>query len=219
MYLAFGVVFVVSLVLLALVKGVSPFGVRASWDSTSLVLTHAETNAAAGDRVARMGSREGEVTLYSVLDTSRKDGELYYRTTPVGGSGEETIQARNAHHVVVAVVPVLGLWVRALGHPIGALALLGIPLLTFAFDLILSVSWVTFARTFRILIRRIARRRAARRMARTVAAAQREAEIEEEDVYEEAYEEIAPPTYTGPRTTPQNFGMTIHLSRPRRYSM
>ena len=219
-YVVLGVVFVVSLVMLAFGKGMAPFNTHFAWSGGSLVLTQYQAEPAeAGTSVARAGAREGEVTMYSVLETYRKDGELYYRTTPVNGSSEEVVVARTAPHVVLMAIPALGFWVRALGHPIGALALLGIPLLTFALDLLLAASASGAFRTARIATIRLMRRRKARRAAQARARAEAEAVLTQEDVYEEAYEEMATTPYTGPRTTPQNFGMTIHLSRPRRYSM
>jgi hypothetical protein len=218
-YLALGAVFFVSLFLLAFMKGVTPFNTNLSWSDGSLVLTQFQAGPAVGKRVARAGSIEGQVLVYRVRDSYREGGELYYRAEPAAAPGtDEVIAARSAQHVVLATVPLLGFWVRALGNPVGALVLLGIPLLTFALDLILTSLGAGFMRG---VMARVARTvgvvRRMRNGTRKTAAAE-PVEIEE-DVYEEAYEEMAETTYSGPRTVPQQYGMTITLSRPRRYSM
>jgi len=218
-YLVLGVVFFVSLFLLAFMKGVTPFNTNLSWSDGSLVLTQSQAGPAVGKRVARAGAVEGQVIVYQVRESYREGGELYYRAEPVASPGtEEVLAARSAQHVVLATVPVLGLWVRALGNPVGALMLLGIPLLTFALDLVLTALGTSFLQGVLMRITRIARAVRYTRASRRAVVTAEPAEAEE-DVYEEAYEEMAETTYSGPRTVPQQFGMTVTLSRPRRYSM
>lgn len=208
-YLAFGFVFVTSLLVLAFMKGIAPFNLTLSWSGSSMVLTQYQTEPAVGKRVAEAGSLEGQVALYRVQEAYRQGGELYYNASAlVGEPGSEVLLARDAQRVVIASIPVLGLWVRALGHPIGALALLGIPLLTFALDLLLAssalVSFQALRTAFRDMMHRAEHRRMARRM--------------EEESEQEEYDEPNTTMYPEPEA-PQNFGMTIHLSRPRRYSI
>jgi hypothetical protein len=218
-YLVLGVVFFVSLFLLTFMKGVTPFNTNLSWSDGSLVLTQSQAGPAVGKRVARAGAVEGQVVVYQVRESYREGGELSYRAEPVTSPGtEEVLTARSAQHVVLATVPMLGFWVRALGNPVGALMLLGIPLLTFALDLILTSLGSGFLRGVLARVVRLARAvRSVRRARRAAVVA--EPLPREEDVYEEAYEEMAETTYSGPRTVPQQFGMTVTLSRPRRYSM
>ena len=47
------------------------------------------------------------------------------------------VPAREYTREVVVTVPALGTWVRALGHPVGLLALIGLPFLMLALDLVL----------------------------------------------------------------------------------
>lgn len=217
-YLALACVFAVSLALLIAMKGALPFNVSVSYSDLSLVLTRAHAEPAIGKSIARAGTREGQVELYSVLESYREGGELYYRATPVSGGAEpEVLQARNAQHVVLLSVPFAGVWVRMLNHPLGALALLGVPLLAFALNLLANVLGSNTLRSLRTLFARLEARREERTRVRRELL--EEEETEETDEYEyvptsavTAYEE------RDARPAPEQFGMTIHL-RPRHYSV
>jgi hypothetical protein len=185
-YIALGALFVMSLFLLVFMKGVMPFNTHLSWSDGSLVLTQSQAEPAVGKRVARAGSIEGQVMLYRVLDSYRDNGELYYRVESAGASGgEEVLAARSVQHVVVATIPVLGFWIHALGTPVGALVMLGVPLLTFALDLILTSIGSGFFRRIRVFMIRSVRAWRRERAVRREIAAATPAEVPEEDVYEE----------------------------------
>jgi len=135
-------IFGVSVVLMMLVQGSAPFGLVAEWSAqgygTSFVLTHSEMKASIGDRVVGHSQRAGEVTMYTVEEVLRRNGELYYRVSdPMGVTGGALISlpARELNRSAVLTVPFFGAWVRALDHPVGMMALLGLPLLMFVFNL------------------------------------------------------------------------------------
>lgn len=217
-YLALACVFAVSLALLIAMKGALPFNTSVSYSDLSLVLTRAHAEPAIGKSIARAGAHEGQVELYSVLESYREGGELYYRATPVsGGANPEVLQARNAQHVVLLSLPLLGVWVRMLNHPLGALALLGIPLLAFALNLLANMMGSNTLRSLRTLFAQLEARREERARARR---AVREEQEEEETGDYVSVPDGAVTMYENrdERQAPEQFGMTVHL-RPRRYSM
>lgn len=142
-------VLIASSVLLVFVYQVNPFNITASWSDygagTSLVFSYPNATASAGERVAGLTSLQGEVHLATVEEAVRRSGSLYYRVSdPAGATAEGlvTVPARELGNTVAMTVPLLGAWVRTLNHPIGILALVGLPL----FMLFLDVLGVVFRR-------------------------------------------------------------------------
>jgi hypothetical protein len=141
-YNIFMAVFGVSLVLAVLSFGLAPFDLTAAWSSqgagTSLVLMRTDVAAGVGDTVVGPSGPAGGVTMYTVKEVLRREGALQYRVAdPSGvvGGALLTLSASELRRDVVLSVPFLGAWVMALDHPIGMMALLGLPLLMYVFNL------------------------------------------------------------------------------------
>ena len=198
---------------------VSPFGFGVSWSDGSLVFTHTRALAEVGDVVTKSGALSGQADILTVQDVARQDGELYYTVAGLASP----VKAREAGNVVVFTIPLIGYWVRALSHPIGVLALIGIPLFTFALDVV-AVAWAGNVRT------RATRYLASLRKERAMRRRERERErlaYEEEGEQEYEFELPAPqPLYREEQpvrpvvhNAPITHGMTIRLTRPQRYGM
>jgi hypothetical protein len=141
-YNIFMAILAVSLVLAVLVFGVAPFDLTAGWSSqgagSSLVLMQPDVDATIGETVVGPSGISDAVTMYTVEEVLRREGVLQYRVSdPTGIAGETlvTLPASELRRDVILSVPFLGAWVMALNHPIGMMALLGLPLLMYVFNL------------------------------------------------------------------------------------
>lgn len=222
-YRVFAGVLAVSAVM-AFFMNIGLFGISISWSGHELVITHVATLSEAGAVVGRGGVLAGQIELYTVAEVFRQDAELSYRATALLGGEEVVIPAREAQQTLVASIPTLGYWAYALGHPIGMLALIGIPLSTFVLD-IMVVAWVGGVRSRVLNIRRALHERRIVRKEQKMLARTRALENEQEEA---AYEErlVTRPVYReevpirpNARHVPETYGMTIRLTRPQRYSM
>jgi hypothetical protein len=202
---------------------IAPFGVGVSWSGHELVVTNATALSEKGAVVGKTGTLVGQVELFTVTEVFREGGELTYRAVPTTGGETVSIPAREARQSLLASVPALGFWARTLSHPIGVLALIGIPLLTFALDVVL-VAWMGGARTRVRGVMHAYRVRSASRKERKARALEEERALEQEEFKHEerlatqvAYREEA--SQRPARNTPETYGMTIKLARPQRYGM
>jgi len=138
------------------------------------------------------------------------------------GGEAVTIPAREARQSLLASVPAMGFWARTLSHPIGVLALIGIPLLTFALDVVL-VAWMGSTQRVQGMMHSFRTRSASRKERKALAREEElafereEAEREERLSAQVAYREEAPQRPV--RNAPETYGMTIRLTRPQRYGM
>ena len=134
-------VMVFSLLLLPFVSGAAPFNLTLAWSEqglgTSMVLLQADAAVAAGSKVAGTAGTVGEVHVYTVLDTFRKDGSVYYEVAQ-GTNANETMSVVAGKYGQQALlsIPFLGTWVQTLMHPLGAFLLLGLPLVMLALNLL-----------------------------------------------------------------------------------
>lgn len=138
-YRAFIGMLVISISLFLLAEGVVPFNMQASWTEgqvgASLVLTMPNAHVRVGEQVAYSTALRGQVLVSDVTQLMRNDGELRYEVAGI----PTDISAREVVGSVVATVPFAGVWVRALYHPVGVMAFLGVPLTMLVLDILLSL--------------------------------------------------------------------------------
>jgi|GEM_PF-3243331 len=135
-----------SLLLVALMEGFAPFGLRVSWSEQgigdTLVLTKPLTGVAvSGDRIAVRAANNGstdQTRVFAVQGVTRYGGTLRYLQNSES-SAPPYIDAWRVTGRVVTTIPIAGAWVRALNHPVGAAALLGIPIVMLVIDLLIAM--------------------------------------------------------------------------------
>ncbi len=128
---------VVSVVFLMSMHGRTLLGVGISYMSqgTGMVLSVPTVEIERGERAVFNNTNTGGVTLLQINGSLRRDGELQYYTSK-GGVITELLPARALVGRVVAKVPLLGLLVQALGHPIGFMVFVGSPLVMIFVDIL-----------------------------------------------------------------------------------
>lgn len=167
-------VMISSLVLVLFMQGVL-FGINAFWSEqgtgTSLVLAKSNATVAVGERVAGRAELQGKVHVYRVEDVVSQSGAMYYRVSQ-DETRVELMPAEKLELIVVASVPVFGVWVRTLQDDLGALTLIGLPLLMLLIDAFMRVR----QRMFPVIRRKVVTRK--------------EVVHEQEDVRDESAEEV-----------------------------
>lgn len=141
-YVVFMGVLAVSLLMLLGMYDMTPFNLSIAWSGAgTLTMARYETVATAGDRVVGNGDVAGKVNAYRAENVFRKEGTLYYQVVDdsVKPMRTMTVPANKYNRVSVASIPLLGVWVRALGYPIGIMALVGVPLSMLFINMLLIV--------------------------------------------------------------------------------
>lgn len=214
-YRVFAVVLACSALLMFFIN-VAPFGVGVFFKGGDMIVSITRALSEPGALVMKDGAISGQAELLTVADVLRQDGELYYSVAELSNP----IRAREASREVVLQVPIIGYLVHALSHPVGVLALIGIPLFTFALDAV-AVAWAGSARaTLAQRVVHMRRKREARRARKEEERRRAYALLEEES---EDIAEVTPEETPTPKVEPVNgpvmHGMTIRLTRPNRYGM
>jgi hypothetical protein len=128
-------VMIASFVMFLFVTGSVPFNLSVGWSDngfgSSLVLLQNDATVELGKTVAGVADVQGKVNMYTVRDTLRREGVLYYQID----RGDRLIQAGNYTYGVLGSVPVVGIWPQTLNHPIGLMALIGAPLVMFVINM------------------------------------------------------------------------------------
>lgn len=130
-------VFWPSFVLVLFTAGLVPFDVSVAWGeggaSAPLIFARDDVKASIGDSVLSTFGGGSATKLYTVQRVVRKNGATYYQVFPESGSLAEVtlIRAGEYGRVALGTVPFLGVWVRAISHPIGMMTFVGLPVLMF----------------------------------------------------------------------------------------
>jgi len=151
LYASFAGVCAVSLVLLAGMHATLPFSLVVGAEKGTLVVAHtvAQVPKSAALVAGRHGATQGALQTYVFEEAIRKDGVLYYRASAGKDARAELIAARELPYELLVAIPLLGVWVQALTHPIGLMALVGVPFTMFALDLILLAGVAQRVRSLR----------------------------------------------------------------------
>lgn len=139
-------VMTVSVVCVVFAQGLLPYGVSLAWSeqgfgSSAVFMMHA-VSASAGDRVAGLPAGAGQVSMYTVHESVRRDGMLHYRASDAEITNGEvvTLPVFETHRTVLFAVPFFGALVRAVVHPLGILFLVAFPLSMVLINLALTIS-------------------------------------------------------------------------------
>jgi hypothetical protein len=121
---------VVALFLFLGVRGFLPFGIRVAHSvegvGTGMAVIRESGEVTFGAKSAFLAHTTESVRVVRVSGAVRKAGLLEYYTGQ-DGLITETFSAQSHAGAVLATFPFLGLLVKALAHPIGVMAFLGVP--------------------------------------------------------------------------------------------
>ncbi len=126
-----------SVALALFTAGMVPFGISVAWGeggvSAPLIFARHEARANVGDNVLASFGAGSATEQYTVQRVVRKNGATYYQVFPESGSLADVTLLRAGEYgrVIVGTVPFLGIFARAVSHPIGLLALIGLPVFMF----------------------------------------------------------------------------------------
>src|SRR3989339_979625 len=126
-------VMLASALLVLFVQNTAPFGLSTSWSEegfgSSLVVTRPLGTAVVGSSVVRSAELKNEVSVYTVAEVLRRDGTMYYQLTDASTPDTLTVPAVELGRTALVSVPLIGVFVQMLSHTIGAMTLMGLPLL------------------------------------------------------------------------------------------
>ncbi len=151
MYALLAGIFFVSLILFSGVSGVLPFDISigAEQGSTSFLVVRDSSFVSSGGTLAAVGEGNALIT-YTLTNTLRRDGVLFYRVVPTISDETLVFAARELPYEVLTSAPLLGTWVRALQHPAGLVGLIVVPFIMFVLDMLMvarNSSWMVRLRS------------------------------------------------------------------------